>query len=388
MKLPEYFEFHDRTKVIYGQGTIKQTGEEAQKLAGTKALVVTDQPIKKLGFADTAAASLDKSGIETALLIDDVPQDSDADMINDIAARAKAAGVDICIAVGGGSVIDTTKMSNLILSEGGDLLADHQGTFLQSRPLGPMIAVPTTAGTGSEVTFAAVIKSKAQNMKVSFVSHFFAPNTAILDPEVTLTLPPTLTAGTGMDAFTHAVESLHSLQSQPIADALAADAVRRIYEYLPKAVEDGSNIDARGQMLIASCIAGLAFSNALVGIVHGIAHSVGAIAGVPHGLANSIILPYGMEFNIDFCAERYAIAARAMGVPPSGDAMRDAGAAIDKTRELIAAVGLPTKLSEVGVREDQLDSIADLTLGDGTVFTNPRMVCDTDEVLEILKKAF
>lgn len=388
MQLPQYFEFHDRTKIVYGPGTIKNTGEEAQKLGGAKALVVTDQPVKKLGLADKVMESLEKAGLETALLIDDIPQDSDAELVQEIYGRAEAAGADFCVAVGGGSVIDTTKMVNLLLTEGGDLMKDHQGTYLQTRPLKPMIAIPTTAGTGSEVTFAAVIKSKAQKMKVSFISHFFAPSTAILDPDVTLTLPPGLTAGTGMDAFTHAVESMHSLQAQPVADALAMDAIRRIYEYLPKAVEDGQNREARGQMLIAACVAGLAFSNALVGIVHGIAHSVGAIAGVPHGLANSIILPHGMEFNIDFCTEKYAMAARAMGLAPGGDARADAEAAIEKTRGLIACIGLPARLSEVGVSEDQLEAIADTTMGDGTVFTNPRMVTDPAEVLDILKKAF
>ncbi len=251
-----------------------------------------------------------------------------------------------------------------------------------------MIAIPTTAGTGSEVTFAAVIKDHDSNMKVSYVSHFFAPNVAILDPNVTLSMPPNITAFTGMDALTHVIESLHSTESTPITDALSAGAIRSINTNLPIAVENGKDVEARGRMLIASCTAGLAFANSLVGIVHGIAHSIGGIAGVPHGLANSIMLPVCMEWNLDHCPEKYAISAHAMGVVPTGNAKADAVAGIQKVRELIAKIGLPTNLSEVGVTADQFEPIADLTMGDGTIYTNPRPVEDPADVVELLKKVF
>ena len=388
MALPEYFEFHDRTKMVFGPGTLAQVGEEAKKLGGGNAVIVTDKVIRDLGFCAKAVASLDREGVSTVLIRDDVPQDSDASLIGEIAADAAEKGADMCIGIGGGSCLDTMKMVNLLLSEGGDLLADHQGAYVQERPLRPMIAIPTTAGTGSEVTFAAVIKDRAENMKVSFVSHYFAPDCAVLDPELTLTMPLSITAYTGMDALTHAVESLHSTESTPVTDVLAEGAIRMIAENLPAVMKDGENLEARGQMLLASSIAGLAFANALVGIVHGIAHSIGGVAGVPHGLANSIMLPWGLEYNIDECPEKYAIMARALGAKPGGGAKAEAERGIELIRELIGGLGIPQGLSEAGVREDQLEAIADLTMGDGTIFTNPRPVEDPEEVLELLKKAF
>lgn len=389
MALKEYFEFHDRTKVIFGAGTLEQAGREAARLGGTRALVVTDGIIRGLGFADAAAKSLTDAGVEVTRIFDEVPQDSGVEMIQSLYEELKEqGGADVTVAVGGGSVLDTAKLVNLLLSEGGDLMKDHQGAYLQARPLKPLIAAPTTAGTGSEVTFAAVAKDHANHVKVGFVSHYFAPDVALLDPKLTLSMPPSVTAATGMDALTHALESLVSSESEPVAEALACGAIRRINTWLPVAVADGGNIEARGEMLIASMVAGLAFTNTFVGIVHAIAHSMGGVAGVPHGLANSLILPYGMEFNIDFCADKYALAAYSMGVAPGGDERADAEAAIAKVRDLIGKIGLPVKLSEAGVAEDQLDEIAMTTMGDGALFTNPRFPEDYTEVLELLKKAF
>jgi len=389
MALKEYFEFHDRTKVIYGPGTAAQAGQEASLLGATRALIVTDKIIRGLGFADTVAKSVTDAGLKVVMIYDDVPQDSSVQVIQKVYEDTKAAGgADVCICIGGGSVIDTTKMINLLLSEGGDLMNDHQGAYIQSRPLQPLIAIPTTAGTGSEVTFAAVVKDHVNHVKLSFVSHYFAPNVAILDPEVTVSMPAKITAGTGMDALTHAIESMHSNECEPVADALSIGAIMQIEKFLPIAVADGKNIEARGQMLIASMNAGLAFTNTMVGIVHAVAHSIGGVCGVPHGLANSLILPFGMEFNIDHCTDKYAMVAHAMGVSHSGDDKKDALAGIAKVRELVAKVGLPTKLSEVGVKIEQLEEIAMTTMGDGSLFTNPRPVDDPQDVIDLLKKVF
>ena len=388
MPMPEYFEFHDRTKVVYGVDTLSQVGEESEKLGGKRALIVTDKVIAGLGYPEAIVKSLSSSGIETPLVFDDVPQDSDAAVIARAADAARDAGVDFCIGVGGGSALDSMKMTALILTEGGDLMNDHQGAYIQERPLIPMIAIPTTAGTGSEVTFAAVIKDREMNMKVGFVSHFFAPNVAILDPKLTVSMPPKITAGTGMDALTHAIESLHSTQASPMSDALAVGAIRDIYRHLPQAIESPRDLESRGRMLSASCIAGIAFSNSLVGIVHGIAHSIGGIAGVPHGLANSLMLPWCLEWNLDACPEKYAMMAHALGIKPTKDMHADAAAGIDRVRILISKTGLPTKLRDAGVTEEHLEGIANLTMGDGSIFTNPRPVEDPEEVLALLKKAF
>ncbi|HOC94169.1 MAG TPA: iron-containing alcohol dehydrogenase [bacterium] len=388
MALAEYFQFLDRTKVIYGPGTLESAGDEVRLLGGTKALIVTDAIIRKLGYVDTAISSLKSAGVEVVAIIDDVPQDSGAQYIQNIYEKVKGAAPDVCVGIGGGSVIDTLKMVALLLKEGGDLLADHQGAYVQERPITPMLIVPTTAGTGSEITFAAVIKDHEAGMKLSYVSHYFGPNTAILDPMVTLSMPPKITAFTGMDALTHAVETLVSTEANPVTESLALGAIRMINKWLPVAVKDGENVEARGQMLLASCMAGLAFANSLVGIVHAVAHSVGAVAGVPHGLANSILLPWCMEFNVDAAAEKFALAAQAMGVALTGDDRADALAGVEKVRALVAQTGLPIKLSDVGVSEDSFEDIAALTMGDGSLFTNPRPVEDMEEVVELLKKAF
>ncbi|GAG59793.1 unnamed protein product, partial [marine sediment metagenome] len=300
-------------------------------------------------------------------------------------AREKES--DILIAVGGGSVIDTAKGMNLLLSEGGDLMEDHQGAYLLERPLKNLITIPTTAGTGSEVTFAAVIRDSNQKLKVSFISPYISPNTAILDPEVTISCPPELTASTGMDALTHAIESIHSLQNEPITDALAIHAIKLIGGNLREAVNNGENIEARGNMLIAANMAGLAFTNALVGCVHAMAHALGGYYDVPHGIANSILLPYGMKYNLDYC-NRYALVAKAFGINIEGLTKKEASRkAIDVVLKLTKDCGIPQKLREVGVKEEGLNKIAEISMYDGSMLNNPREA-KVEEIEELLRKAY
>lgn len=388
MALPEYFEFQDRTKLIYGPGTFDQAGAEAKNMGGTRIFIITDAVMTKLGLTDRLKKSIEAAKIAVAGVYDQTPVDSDAQLIQTIYDQAKAAGADLTIALGGGSCIDTAKGVNILLTEGGNLLDDHQGAYILERPLKPMLVIPTTAGTGSEVTFAAVIKDRAQNLKLSFISPYIAPNAAILDPEITLSMPASLTASTGMDALSHCIEALHSNTREPIADALALHGIRMISANLRAAVSEPKNLEARGQMLVASTIAGLAFTNALVGIVHGTAHSIGGVAHVPHGTAISIMMPWCMDWNLDFAADVYAQVAHAMGIAPTGDERADAEKGIAAVRKLTLDIKMPQKLSEVGVTEDQLAEIAGATMGDGSIFTNPRPVEDEEEVLALLKQAF
>lgn len=388
MPLPEYFEFQDRTKLIYAAGGIDQAGSEAKNLGGTKVFIITDPVMAKMGLADRVKKSVEAAGLAIAGIFDQVPVDSDVEVVEKCYAIAKEAGTDLTIAIGGGSSMDTAKAVNILLTEGGNLLDDHQGAYLLERPLKPMIAIPTTAGTGSEVTFAAVIKDRAQGIKLSFISPFMAPNAAILDPEVTLTMPPSLTAATGMDALSHCIEAMHSTSRVPITDALAYGGIRMIAKNLRDAVSNGSDVDVRGNMLVASTIAGLAFTNALVGIVHGTAHSIGGAAHVPHGVAISIMLPWCMEWNLDFAADVYAEVAAAFGVPRTGDDRADAIKGIEEVRKLTRDINMPQTLGAAGVTEAHLEEIAGATMGDGSIFTNPRPVEDEAEVLALLKQAF
>lgn len=387
MPLPEYFQFQCRTKVIFGVGTINEVPDEIKALDSKRALIVTDKVVRNLDFFRNIENILKSSEVKLIGIFDEVPVNSEIEIVNKGYKLAKEKNIDILIAVGGGSVIDTAKGMNILLTEGGDLLEDHQGVYLLKRPLKNLIAIPTTAGTGSEVTFAAVIKDSNQKLKISFISPYLAPNTAILDPEVTISCPPKLTASTGMDALSHAIESIHSLQNEPISDALALNAIRLINENLREAINNGENIEVRGNMLIAANMAGLAFTNALVGVVHAMVHALGGYCDVPHGIANSIMLPYGMEYNLEYC-KRYALVAEAFGIDIKSLSGKEAGKkAIDAVWQLTKDCSMPQKLREVGVKIEDLSKVAENAMCDGSIYNNPREA-KVEEIEELLGKAY
>jgi alcohol dehydrogenase class IV len=290
--------------------------------------------------------------------------------------------------VGGGSVIDTGKGICILLTEGGSL-ENFEGIQLLTRPQTPHIVIPTTAGTGSEVTCMAVILDERKGQKILIVEYFNTPRIAILDPELTEKLPHLLTVSTGMDAMTHAVEALQSTQREPIADGLAMQAIRLLCRHLPVCAQNGADLAARGQVQLAATMAGWAFGNAMVGLVHAMAHSLGAIARVPHGIANGILLPHVMAFNLDDAAEGYAMVAEAMGVREKG--MDDRGAARAAVVEMgafLRRIGHPLRLSETGAKEEDLIKAAALSLSDGAIVNNPRLVLDEGEVLAVYRAAF
>jgi aldehyde dehydrogenase (NAD+) len=379
------FEYNNPTKIIFGENSVKEIGLEVDSLGCSKALIVTDKGVVNAGLADRVEKALGKRYAGT---YDRCTQDSSFQLVNEGAAFALEKGADCLVSVGGGSVIDTAKGMAIVMKEGGKL-QDYSGMQVLSRPQTPHIVVPTTAGTGSEVTWAAVIKDWDNNAKELFCDYFIIPNKAVLDPTMIAGLPPLLTASTGMDAFTHAVEAIHALQRQPITDAMALHSIRLITKYLPRCVEQGDDLVARGQQQIAAAMAGVAFGNAQVGLVHAMAHSVGALFEVPHGLANAILLPYVMHFNLEECADRYALVAEAMGLGTWDLPELEAGKkAADAVWQLTKKIGLPQKLREVGVPEDGLVTAADLSLSDGAIVYNPRMVLDSEEVLEVYREAW
>jgi alcohol dehydrogenase class IV len=274
------------------------------------------------------------------------------------------------------------------LKEGGKL-QDYAGFQVLTRPQTPHIVIPTTAGTGSEVTYIAVIKDHEEGRKLLFGDYNILPNVAILDPKMTEGLPPKLTAATGMDAMCHAIEALHSLQKEPIADGLALHAIRLTAEFLPKAVENGKDMAARGQMLIAANIAGAAFSNAQVGLVHALAHSVGAKFRVHHGLANSILLPPCVKYNGDACGDVYLGVLSAMGVNVERISPDESGDVLaDKIAGFTRKLGLPQKLRDVGVPEGGLRECSELALSDGAIVYNPKFISDSNEVLKVYQEAW
>jgi len=383
--LPEWFDFQVRTKIVAGPGVASGFGNELARFGASRAFVVTDKVIRDLGFVERVGRSLEEAGLELVGVFDDVPPNSEFGVVRRGAEACRDSGGDLLVAVGGGSVLDTAKGMNLMLSLGGDI-ADYLGFGLIEEPLGPSVAVPTTAGTGSEVTAYAVIRQDDWEAKQSFVSPYLAFDLAVLDPELTFSLPPKLTASTGLDALTHAVEAYLSTNWRPFSDALAIHACRTIVTWLPRAVEAGEDLEARYEMLTASCEAGMAFSLAMVGCVHAMAHAAGGLYEVPHGLANAILLPHGMDYNRPAAEARLADLARTFGVPVTGDADADARAAVEFVRELVARVGLPTRLREAGVPEDGLEALAEAACVDAAIYTNPREATP-EEILEVLKKA-
>ena len=379
------FIFKNYTRLVFGINSVKDLGAEVDQLKCSKAYIVTDKGIEEAGLAEKVQQALGKRYVGT---FDEVPQDSGYHIVNEAAEKIRESGADCLVSVGGGSVIDTAKGLAIIVSEGGNL-QDYQGFQMLTHPITPHIVIPTTAGTGSEVTYAFVIKDWEKNQKLLYGDDYLLPNTAILDPVMTASMPPRVTAMTGMDALTHAIEAIHALQAEPISDTLAYGAIRLIMKYLPTCVENGDDLVARGQQQIAANMAGIAFSNAQVGLVHAMAHCVGALYKVPHGIANSILLPHVMMYNMEDAVDSYALVAEAMGVKEKGMSEEEAaGAAVDAIFEFTKKVGMPQSLREVGVEEEGLPEASEMALCDGSVVYNPKMVFEADEVLEVYKKAF
>jgi alcohol dehydrogenase class IV len=378
------FNYFGPTKVVFGESATRELPMEIAAL-GQRAVLVTDQGLIATGLVDHIQNLM---GSALAGTFSDVPQDSGMDVVDRGAAYAASLAADVVVSLGGGSVIDTAKGMCILMKEGGSM-RDYEGMQMLTRPQTPHIVIPTTAGTGSEVTSGSVILDREQGQKIINFEYFNTPRVAILDPKMTIGLPAHLTASTGMDAMTHAVESYVSLQRNPISDAAALHAIRLIKQYLPAAVHNGHDMVARGQMQIAALLAGWAFSNAMVGLVHAMAHSLGAICGIPHGQANGILLPHVMAYNLEEVPELLADIAVALGVAQYGDESRAAGqAAVEATRDLLQKIGLTQTLRDLNVDQERLGLCAELSMSDGSIIYNPRMVMESDEVLNVYLKAF
>jgi alcohol dehydrogenase class IV len=370
------------TRVIAGRDLLGSTGFEFKKEGAERVFVVTDEGVRGTGLVERVEAGLADGGLEPAGVFDAVPQDSSTDVVDRCAAAAEEAGADSFLAVGGGSVMDTAKVADAVFTHGGSA-REQEGFFLMpreadgmGRPLdiAPLACIPTTAGTGSEVSMAAVIKDPEAKVKLEVADFPLFPRLAILDPETTRTLPARVAAATGMDAMTHAIEGYVSAQWNPHQDARSLQALRMIRDNLSRAVETPEDEDARGNMLVA---ANLAITIEL-GSVHAMSHPAGAICGVPHGVANAIHLPHVIRFNAEGgpdIVDRYADIADVLGVD-TGGGVGDALA--EHVTELVARLGLPTRLSEVGVPESAIPELVEGAIGDGTTLLNPREAGEED----------
>jgi alcohol dehydrogenase len=313
--LPDYFEFSLPTKLVYGVGILENLGETVKPFGKRKAILVTDEILVQTGLVEKVKSGFEATSIKIAATFDQVPPNSTIDAVEKCAALSTKKGCDMYIAVGGGSVIDTAKVANLLSAKGGRL-QDRMGAYLldSDETLFPAIVIPTTAGTGSEVTKVAVIADPDNDVKLPFAEAQFLPQLAILDPTMTVSMPGKLTAITGMDALTHAIEAYVDKEWSPASDALALHAITLISGNILQACAKPNDLQARGAMQVGSFLAGVAFSHSMVGMVHGIAHALGGVYHIPHGLANALILPEVMAYHLEARIDRYADIALAMGI--------------------------------------------------------------------------
>lgn len=297
MILPDYYEFCCRVKIVAGHDALEKIPFLLADMGAKKPLIITDKGVAAAGLVDIVVNAL-KDGVDIGGIADNVPPDSDLRMVNQLADLYREKECDAIIAVGGGSVMDTAKGVNIVVSENATDLMAFSGIGSLKRHLKPLFAVPTTAGTGSEVTQVAVIKDHEKHLKMAFGSYFLLPDVSILDSRMTMTMPPFITAMTGMDAMSHAVEGYYCLQKNPLSDAHSLAAINIIYKYLPMVTKNPSDKDGRLAMAVAACLAGISFSNSMVGLVHNLGHATGSVCGVPHGTCMAILLPYGLEYNM------------------------------------------------------------------------------------------
>jgi len=397
MKYPDiefdpFFAWFNRPRIMYAPGVRSEVGYEMGELGGTKAVIYTDKGLVKAGVSEMVAEAVRDSDLELVGIFDDIVQDARIDIINKGAEFYRKCGADCLIAVGGGSVMDTAKAVNIMIGRKIDdfqPLADLAALWEGAKPLPPHIVFPTTAGTGSEVTNAIVALDVENEVKLA-ISHPYNADIAMLDPELTVALPPKITGFTGMDALTHAIEGVTSTSAEPIADAMGLHAIRLIFKYLPIAVKDPENIEARGHMLIASSLAGLCFGNTMTGGVHACAHALGGKYGIPHGLANAIMLDIVMDFNVEEVPLRFLMVADAMGINVNGKDPVEAGReAVQAVRDLKADIGLTDSLKDFDIPEgrEELMPLVELAAADSQISYNPRYL-EEEDILNLYLQAF
>jgi alcohol dehydrogenase len=294
-------------------------------------------------------------------------------------------GADSIIAIGGGSPIDCAKSVGVLLAHEGDKIKKFEGKTAATKPLPLLITIPTTSGTGSELTFSSVITDTQNNYKMTVKSQYTAAKVAICDPELTLSLPPHITASTGMDALTHAIEAYTATCSEPISDAMALYATELIYNNLLTAFNDGGNLEARSGMLLGSMLAGIAFSHSDVASVHCIAESLGGVYDLPHGVCNSIFLPHVMEYNMEYCVERYARLAKAMGLSFENE-REGAVKAVEAVKKLAVDVKL-SLFSSLKVDTKDFERIAEMSVKNISTESNPRPMTKED-YLKVIENAY
>ncbi|WP_439831268.1 iron-containing alcohol dehydrogenase [Aeromonas veronii] len=393
--MSRYYDFFCPVKLLAGEQALEQLASELASQGAHRPLLLTDKGVNATGLATLLANVLAEGALPVAAIWDEIPADSSTAVVERIAKRYRELDCDSLVALGGGSVIDTAKAVNILTSMGGDHLLDYSGAGCLTRPLKPLAVVPTTAGTGSEVTLVAVIKDEASGRKVPFTSPFLLPQLAVLDPRLTQGLPLNITAATAMDAMTHAIEAFIGTAKNPVSDALALMAVEKIASALPQIIHDPQNKQLRLQLAEGSTLAGMAFSNSMVGLVHALGHSLGARCHLPHGLCMNLFLPTVLDYNrpeVDSELARLLlplVGAERFAATPAHQRAEATITAIRTLRDTLwQAVKLPRTMSEAGVSDRSLlTEIRDLAVNDGALLFN-RKDADREQLLTLLERAW
>ena len=369
----------------FGPGAREVLPKEVKRLGLHKAFVATDKDLIKFGVADKVLNVLKEAGIPYEIFSDIKPNPTVANVKAGVKAFAES-GADFILAIGGGSSIDTSKAIGIINNPEFSDVVSLEGVADTKKKSVPIIALPTTAGTAAEVTINYVITDEKNEKKMVCVDPNDIPAIAIIDAELMYTLPKSLTAATGLDALTHAIEGLITKGAWEMSDMFEIKAIEMINRYLETAVNEPQNPEARNGMAVAQYIAGMAFSNVGLGVVHGMAHPLGAIFDIPHGVANALLLPTIMEFNAPAALDKYVTIAKAMNVYKDGMSKEEAAqAAVDAVKSLAVRVGIPQHLSELGIKESDLPKLADSAIADVCTPGNPREVT-RDIILDLYRK--
>lgn len=369
--------FRIPTRILFGRGVSERVVEPLRQVDVKRVLIVTDPGVIKAGLVAPIEQRIREAGIPYEIYDGVVPDPTVGD-VDRCFERVRELGADALVAIGGGSSIDTAKMAAVLMTNGGSAL-DYVGMDKVPKPAAPVVAIPTTAGTGAEITINSVIADPAEHKKLVIISPNATALFALEDPDLTRGLPPFLTAITGMDTLVHAVESFVNKATYPMTRALAIEAIRDAAWALPRAVKDGGDLEARERMLRAVVSASLAFSNTRLGNVHAMALPLGGWCHVAHGTAVAVLLPHVMDFNRVAATERFETIAEIMGEG------RNAEAAVTHTHALIEEIGIPRRLSECGVTDDKIPSMAKDAFQSGNIAVNPRTTTLAD--LEALYRA-
>ncbi len=387
MSVPEQvYGFFIPTVTLMGVGAHKELGNQIQTLGCKKPLIVTDKGITGAGITEQIVNLIKKDvGVDCPVYDDTIPNPTDKNVHDGIEVY-KSEGCDSIISLGGGSSHDCGKGIGILATNGGKI-NDYEGVDQSKKNMPPYIAVNTTAGTASEMTRFCIITDLSRKVKMAIVDWRVTPTVAINDPLLMQGMPPGLTAATGMDALTHAVEAYVSIIATPVTDACALKAIDLVANYLRAAVANGADMVARDKMAYAEYLAGMAFNNASLGHVHAMAHQLGGFYDLPHGVCNAILLPHVSAYNLIAKMDRFGDIAIAMGENIAGLSKRDAAdKALEAIKKLSADVGIPSGLSELGVKEEDLPTMAENAQKDACGLTNPR--CPTlEDVIQIYKNA-